>query len=114
MHIWQGNNAEVIDAGGVSTKSLDTFTSTMCHIFLTEHNDLFCCSNGCMFLLSIETTPHYFNIIRKFVQAIVRISLMFGLFPRKLNPVFLLVLTNKELKFPDNFIPKLKSPIPRS
>ena len=39
---------------------------------------------------------------------------MLGCFPRKLNPAFLLGLTHNELKFPDDFIPKLKSPIPRS
>ena len=39
---------------------------------------------------------------------------MLGSFPNKLNPTSRLGLINIELKFPDNFIPKLKSPIPRS
>ena len=39
---------------------------------------------------------------------------MLGRFPNKLNPTFLLGLTNNELKFPNKFILKLKSPIPRS
>ena len=67
-----------------------------------------------MRLLIIEQTAHNFTIDKKNIQALVRITLMMGHFPRKLNPAFLLGLTNKKLKKIGDFISKLKSPIPRS
>ena len=36
-----GENAAGVDAGGTSTQTLDTFAKTMCHIFLSKHNDIF-------------------------------------------------------------------------
>ena len=39
---FHGANAKGTDCGGVSRQSLDTFSRTMCHNFLSKHNDLFC------------------------------------------------------------------------
>ena len=87
------------------------FSNKIWHDFLSKHNDIFCYSNSCICLLNLDPTSYHFNIIRKCIQVIAHILLMMVRFPNKLRSTFLLGLTNVELKFPNNFIPKLKSPI---
>ena len=62
----------------------------------------------------MEPTTYDFIIIRTFILAILHLLLMMGRFPRKLNAVFLLGMTCEKLKLPDDFISKLKSPIPKN